>query len=73
MKKIIYSCDFCGTVLSDSVVELYPHISIELTERSGFYLPTRSSWNLSHRISGIYQFCDGSCLGRFFDNKIKKQ
>jgi len=76
MKITLYKCDHCRKILSDDVIRL-PHISINLSEKSGWVEPNKNGWyNFSTKITGIKQFCSGRCLGKYFnerdDEKIKK-
>ena len=102
MRKIIYQCDECKKVLSDSDKIVIPHLSICFGNNSGWvrkvavcvdsregdcpsvgtcedirFVETNNAkikagqgngWHFeTGKISGIKQFCNGKCLGKYFD------
>lgn len=81
MKKIIYICDECNKVLSDESKNCR-HLSIKFSNCSGWvskhplkYDTSEWIWEHDNTLEGVKQFCDGKCLGRYFDklkNKLKK-
>jgi hypothetical protein len=73
MRKIIYLCDECQKVLSDDSKISLPHLSIVFADHSGWVsnqLNYTPCWRHDKKVSGIRQFCNGVCLGRYF-NKLK--
>ena len=68
MRKIIYQCDECEKVLDDGQKK-QPHLSIVFDQHSGWVAP-EGGWRHVKTVAGIRQFCNGTCLGRYF-NKIK--
>ena len=78
MKKEVYLCDNCGVVLSDPVEDINKnHLSINFASHSGWVQRgeglNAGVWrHHGEETKGIKQFCNGECLGSYFD-KIKKQ
>lgn len=76
MRIQIWRCDQCKKVLSDFSSNIaIPHISIEIVsyKKAGWANP-REGWNLQNTVGSIIHFCNGKCLGKFFDaRKLKKQ
>ena len=82
MKTIVYSCDECGEVLSSSIKwkELpvgvaIQHLSIHFDEDeySGWVEPNKDGkWKHQTVVGGIKHFCNGKCLGNYF-NKLKQK
>jgi len=76
MRKIIYECDTCGTVLSDSDKIRKPHISIIIGQKSGWVSTTLNyvpgCWHFDAQTSGIFQFCNAGCLASHFA-KLRKR
>lgn len=75
---ITYKCDNCKKVLSKNG-EGKSHLSINFNNYSGWVakrdIDTRifRSWQHTQRIKGIMQFCNGKCLGQYFDKLKKKE
>lgn len=64
MRKIIYQCDNCEKVFGEQT-----HLSIVFARYSG-WVTQKSKWHHVKTQTGIRQFCNGQCLGKYF-NKIK--
>lgn len=84
MKQELYVCDNCKKVLSnDGVGKL--HLSIMFGNYSGWVEPQlgidlddmRKSqvlgWKHFEKVNGVKQFCNGKCLGEYFDKLVKKE
>ena len=77
MKKIIevYICDNCGKELSGKKIAK-KHLSISISDYSGWVGRIKEGalyrWRHLRKLVGIKQFCDGKCLGEYFD-KLKDE
>lgn len=67
MRVTIYKCDECKKVLSTGP-EGIPHLSIDFNRQSG-WVKKETMWNHLKKVIGIRQFCNGNCLGKYF-NKL---
>ena len=69
MRKIIYICDRCKTILSDEDREIAkPHLSIDFGYQSGWVRKDKDhGWKLAGQITGMKQFCNGRCLAIFLN------
>lgn len=70
MKKTIYICDSCEKILSNGKIAR-EHLSICFASYSGWVKKDDfEKWEHEINITGIKQFCNGECLGNYFD-KLK--
>ena len=76
MQKTVYYCDECKKNVGDKY-----HISLGLNKgASGIAVPPGQkefggldlSWRVERVESGFMHFCNGKCLGTFFDKMMKK-
>ena len=70
MKQIItttiYKCDNCGKKLGKN-----KHLSITLARHSGWVKESLGAWRHFKEVGGIKQFCNGKCLGEYFEEILK--
>ena len=72
MKEIVYKCDNCGKTLSSNSSGK-EHISVNFDGHSGWVHMEDSindfnmGWRHYLAVKGIKQFCDGKCIGEYFD------
>ena len=73
-RETIYKCDNCRKILSSSKVAK-EHISIATIDDCGWVYKKKNMWLFTRSSSaeGIYQFCDGACIGDYFDKKKPKE
>ena len=79
MRIELYLCDTCNKQLSKGGVGK-PHISVDFSRNSGWVEQNDGSYNPGKwchstltLVTGIKQFCNGKCLGDYFDKLIKKE
>ena len=72
MQKTIYICDQCQKEIGDK-----KHISVAFGGPvSGIAVPPnkgQQSWGVHHKLNNSFRhFCNGSCIGHFFSDLMKK-
>jgi len=71
MQQLLYLCDNCKKKLTQSKKDIN-HLSIKFNIYSGWVCSPLWKHQIPTSVSGIKQFCNGKCLGDYFD-KILKQ
>ena len=72
MRQIVYKCDNCKKLLSADG-KGKQHLSIEFYGYSGWVIGEKDkTWRHKTMDLGIKQFCNGKCLGDYFDKQMKQ-
>lgn len=84
MRQEIYLCDNCRKILSKDG-KGKQHLSVNFDRYSGWVEPQWGidldnmqksevlNWKHSKTAYGIKQFCNGKCLGEYFDKLLKRK
>ena len=64
---VVYLCDNCEKVLSKGEKGRI-HLSIDFGAYSG-WVSAKNNWKHLKVVKGIHQFCNGECLGEYFEKK----
>ena len=73
MQSIVYSCDKCGKILSNSIENINEqHLSINFEPYSGWVKKNdKGIWRHFTEVIGKKQFCGTKCLADYFSLEKK--
>lgn len=67
MKQIVYTCDHCSDIVSGLGQER-AHFMLHINKDSGWYkAQDGKARELEKFKAGIYQFCGGHCVSKWFE------
>lgn len=70
MKQELYLCDNCKKVLSKTGKRKI-HLSMNFSDKYNGWVAPENNWLHQEIVEGIHHFCNGTCLGIYYDEDVR--